>query len=194
MDLPVGIPRSLFDGSVAVDTSRVVEGVENLRSDEQGLQLEPFIRDAFVASEGSVLRGDSEWPGDTKARVESAPIRIESLTRPGRSDSLFAVHFTATRRVEWEYSTIGVVVEGWIHAPATGLWDPAKVSVSDVRARQFRGEEDTGSAPRPLAIFPMVSSAIWLLSVPGYEWVSFKFIEVTSTSAREVLTTSGGGC
>jgi hypothetical protein len=195
MDLPVGIPRRLFDGLVAVDTSREVDDVENVYSDGvQGLQLEPFVRSAVVASEGSVLRGDSEWPSDTRARVEIAPIRIESLTRPARSDSPFAVHFTATRRVEWDNSTIGLVVEGWIHAPGTGLWDPARVSVSDVTARQFRGEEDPGSALRALAIFPMASSAVWVMSAPGYEWVSFKFIEVTNASAREVLTTHGGGC
>jgi hypothetical protein len=196
MDLPAGIPRRLFDGFVAVDTSREVEGVESVRPDGvQGLQLEPFVRAAVVASEGSILRGENEWPSDTKARVEMAPIRIESLTRPARLDrSPVAVHFTATRRVEWDNSTIGVVVEGWIHVPGTGLWDPARVSVSDVSARQFRGEADPGSALRALAIFRIGSSAIWLVSAPGYEWVSFKFIEVTSTSAREVLTTAGGGC
>jgi len=196
MDLPVGIPRSLFDGAVAVDSSREVGGVENVLPEYgQGLQLEPFVRAAVMASEGSILRGDSEWPSDTKVRVETAPIRIESLTRPARSDrSPFAFHFTATRRVEWDNSTIGVVVEGWIHAPGTGLWDPAKVSVTDVTARQFRGEVDPGSALRAIATFPMASSAVWLMSAPGYEWVSFTFIEVTSESAREVLTTGGGGC
>jgi hypothetical protein len=195
MDLPAGMPRSLFDGAVAVDTSRDVAGVENVLPEYgQGLQLEPFIRDAVVASEGPILsRGD--WPGDTKARVETAPIRIESLTRPSGLDQPYvAFHFTATRRVEWEYSTIGVVVEGWIHAPGAGPWDPAKVSVSDVTARRFRGDEDPGSAPRDLAIFRMGSSAVWLVSVPGYEWVTFTFVEVTDSSAREVLTTGGGGC
>jgi hypothetical protein len=78
--------------------------------------------------------------------------------------------------------------------PTAWLGNPATVSTSDVMVRQFRGEEDPGSALRAHAVFRLGARAIWLMSAPGYEWISFKFIEVTSTSAREVLTTQGAGC
>jgi hypothetical protein len=196
MDLPPGIPRGFFDGLVAVDTTREVEGVEDVLPDgTQGLQLEPFIRAAVMASQGAILRANVEWPGDTKALVQAAPIRIEALSRPSRSDrSAFALYFAASRRVEWDNSTIGILVEGWIHAPGSGPWSPANVSTSNVTARYFRGEVDPGSALKAQAIFRVGTRAFWLMSAPGYEWISYKFVEVTETSAREVLATSGGGC
>ena len=169
LDLPAGIPRRFFDGLIAVDTTREVEGIEEVRPDgTQGLQVEPFVRAAVLASQDAVLNADTEWPGNTRTLVRMAPIKIESLSRPVRSDrSPFAFYFAATRRVEWDNSTIGILVEGWIHAPGTGLWSPASVSTSNVPARRFRGEEDPGSALQAQAIFRIGTRAFWLMSAPG---------------------------
>ena len=195
LDTPTGVPRDFFDDLIAIDTPQPVERVEPvLREGTEWLRLEPVIRSAVLARQAAMLSG-GEWTADVRARVASAPVRVESLIRASRADlPLFAYYFSATKRIEHDGSTLGFVVSGWILAVGSGPESPSNARTSNVKARRFGGEEDSGRALEPLAIFRVGTRVFWLVSVPGYEWVTFVFVEVTPANVRDVLTTDGGGC